>query len=656
MHQFTIIKEIVIILSVSIPIIFLFRKANIPSIVGFLIAGVIIGPYGFGFITETANIQVMAEVGVILLLFTIGLEVSFSKLMQMRNLVLTVGGAQVTLTIFISAAIFWIFGISFKEAVYLGMLVSLSSTAIVLKLLTDRSELQAPHGRIALGILIFQDLAIVPMFLLLPILGSGDDLSPSGVILQLVFAFGAIAVIIVLAKFLMPKLLFQLAKLRIREAFTVGILLMLLGTAYLTHAIGLSFALGAFIAGLILSESEFSHQIVAEILPLKDSFNSIFFVSVGLLLDISFVIEYPLTLLGLTVGIVFLKSIIIVSLLVILKNSFRIAFLVGLGLAQIGEFSFILAQEGIKYNLLPPAFYNAVLASSIFTMILTPFLFQLTPYLAGKFGKLEPVKMDEVKSSMKNHVIIVGFGLNGKNLARVLRETGIQYVVIELNPDTVKSEKSKGENIIYGDITKEEILHHVNIHEANVIVFAISDPSSSRIGLKLSKQLNSDIYAIVRTRYTTEIDDLMLMGADEVIPEEFETSLQIFGKVLEKYHVPLNVIMKQTQLLRGESYSLMRREEKGAHEFVHLDEILAAGLTDTYYVTEDNPHLNKTIAELDLRAKTETTIIAIVRNGKNIVSPGAQDKLEEGDTIVVTGTHKAVDKAFNYLNGKNVTT
>lgn len=650
MEQFTVIKEIVIILLVSIPIIFLFKKLNIPSIVGFLIAGVIIGPYGFGFIREIENIQVMAEVGVILLLFSIGLEISFSKLMRMKNLLLNAGGLQVFLTIFISALIFWLFNIPLNEAVYLGMLVSLSSTAIVLKLLTDRNELQAPHGKLALGILIFQDLAIVPMFLLLPILGAKDDFTGGGIFLQLLFAFGAVGVIIILAKFLMPKIIYHLAKLRIREAFTVGILLLLLGTAYLTHAIGLSFALGAFIAGLIISESDFSHQIVAEIIPLKDAFNSIFFVSIGLLLDISFVIEFPALLIGITLGIIVLKSAIIIILLKVLKHPLRIAVMVGLGLAQVGEFSFILAQAGIGYDLLSREFYNAVLASSIFTMIITPFLFQLTPLIANRFGKLESIVPAEDKKRMKHHVIIVGFGLNGKNLARVLRETGIQYLVIELNPDTVKEEKAKGEKIIYGDITKEEILHHVNIKDANIIVFAISDPSSARVGLRLAKQLNPDVYSIVRTRYTSEIQELMLIGANEVIPEEFETSLQIFAKVLERYHIPLNVIMKQMQILRSESYSLMLKEDGDEHAFVQLDEILAAGLTDTYYVSEDNPHAGKTVVDLDLRAKTDATIIAIVRQGLNIPGPTAKEKIVAGDTLVITGTHQAVDKAFDYLN------
>ncbi len=651
MHQFTIIKDIVIIFLVSIPIIFLFKKINLPSIVGFLAAGMIIGPYGFQLISEVNEIEVMAEIGVILLLFTIGLEVSFGQLLKMKKFLFVAGGLQIILTAFISSSIFIFLGLPINQSIFFGMLISLSSTAIVLKLLSERNELEAPHGRIALGILIFQDLAIVPLFLLLPILGASGELSILHIGKQLLFAFGAIAVILVLAKFLMPKIMYQLAKLRIREAFTVGILFILLGTAYLTYSIGLSLALGAFIAGLILSESEYSHQVVAEILPLKDAFNSIFFVSIGLLLNFKFVIQFPLMLLGAVIGVLLLKSIVVIVITKLLKYPLRTAVIAGFSIAQIGEFSFVLAQSGLQYNLMPANFYNAFLAASIFTMILTPFLFQLSPLIASKLGSIEPIRdRGEDLEKLKDHVIIVGFGLNGKNLARVLKETGIPYIVIELNPDTVKHEKENNENIIYGDITKEEILHQTKIESANIIVFAISDPGSSRIGLTVAKKLNPDIYAVVRTRFLSEIDELMKMGADEVIPEEFETSLQIFSKVLEKYHIPLNVIMKQVSILRGESYSLLRKEPTGTGSFVHLNEILAAGLTETFYIDETNNFVNKTLAEVDLRAKTDSTIIAVVREGKTISNPSSKIKISAGDTLVITGNHNAVDKAIRYLD------
>ena len=657
MQDIPVLSDFVVILLVSIPIIFLFKKLNIPSIVGFLFAGIIIGPFGFQLISEVKKIEVMAEIGVMLLLFTIGLEVSIKNLLKIKKLLLLGGGLQVIFTIMFSASLLYFIDISPSQAVFFGMLISLSSTAIVLKLLSDLNELESPHGKISLSILIFQDLAIVPMILLLPILGGKAGLSVTSIVIQLLFAFGAIAVILVLAKFLMPKIMFYVARLRLKEVFTIGILLLLIGTAYLTHLLGLSFALGAFIAGLILSESEFSYQVAADTLPLKDTFNSIFFVSIGLLLNISFVVEHWINILFLVLAIIILKSVIITLIVKFLNYPMRVAIITGITLSQIGEFAFVLAQAGIGYELIPQNFYNAFLAASIFTMILTPFLIKLAPAIGLKVKDIKSAKADEgaeaVTKRLSNHVIIVGFGLNGKNLARVLKETGIGYVVIELNPDSVKDAKVKGEKILYGDITKEEILHKALIEKAKVIVFAISDPRASKLGIKFAKKLNPDIYTVVRSRYSAEIDDLLNCGADIVIPEEFETSLQIFSKVLEKFHIPLNVIMQQVTILRGESYKLMVKEAADISAFHNVSEILAAGLTETYYVSEDNPNINRSLRELNLRAETDATIIAIVRKEKTLTNPSGKEVLLAADTIVITGTHIAVDRAIAHLNKKS---
>ncbi len=654
MHQFTIIKEIVIILLVSLPIIYLLKKINVPSILGFLAAGMIIGPYGLHLISNLENIEVMAEVGVILLLFTIGLEVSFGNLVKMRRMLFYAGLLQLVFTIFFTALIFYLFGIPLNKAVFYGMLVSLSSTAIVLKLLQDRGELETPFGRISMVILIFQDVAVVPMLILLPVLGGGENFTLTRIILQLFYAIVSIAIIVLLAKFLMPKILYQLARLKIREAFTVGTILLLLGTAYLTHLIGLSFAIGAFIAGLILSESDFSHQVTADILPLKDAFNSIFFVSIGLLLNLKFVYDYFFLMLALTAGIIILKSSVVLLLVKAMKYPFRIAVIAGLSLSQVGEFSFVLSQSGLSFNLIGHDFYNAFLAASIFSMLLTPFLIKLAPVLGYSAGGMKIAGQKPVhESDLSKHVIIVGFGLNGRNLARVLRDTGIKYIVVEINPETVKEEKLKGENIIYGDTTREEILYTAGIAGASVIVFAISDPFATKVALKNAKRINPEIYSVVRTRYTKEIDELKSLGADEVIPEEFETSLQIFSKVLERFHIPLNIIMKQAALLRGESYSMMRGEGATA-SFVNLNEILAAGLTETFYVDENNIHAGKTMKELNLRAETGVTIIAIVRDEKTITNPASDERVLAKDTLVITGTHKTVDEAMNYLSKETV--
>jgi len=651
MEKYLFIKEIVIILSVAIPIIFIFKKLKMPSIIGFLIAGVVIGPYGLKLISSSEQIEMMAEIGVILLMFTIGLEFSLGKLMKMKKLLLFAGTAQVGSTVIAVAVLFSIMGVSLPQAIFFGMLISLSSTAIVLKILVDKNELDAPQGKISVAILIFQDLIIVPMMIMLPILGAKEQLSILEIIWKLLFAFGAVSVILFLARFFIPKILFQIANLRIREVFTIGILLLILGTAYLTESIGLSFSIGAFIAGIILAESDFNHEIIAEILPFKDAFNSLFFISIGLLLNISFLLAFPVQLIGLILGIILIKSSIIFAVVLWLKFPSRIAVITGVSLAQIGEFSFVLAQSGAKFGLIRGEYFNAFLAASIFTMILTPILISAVPVVLSKLhfkGKESEVVPGKLK--IKNHVVIVGFGLNGRNLAKVLKETGIPYVIIELNPETVVLYKARGENILYGDVTKREIMTAANISEANVIVFAISAPEATKVALRLAKQMNPKIFAIVRTRYISEIDELIKSEADEVIPEEFETSLQIFNKVLVKYHIPLNVIMKQVSILRGESYQFLRKEKEEKHPLDHIEEILAEGLTEVFYVNKDNSIAGKSLKEIDLRAKVDVTIIAIVRAGNTITTPSGSTRLAACDTLVLTGTHAAVDRAISLLS------
>lgn len=654
MQELLVIQDIVVILLVSLPIIFLFKKINIPSIVGFLIAGMIIGPHGFKLINDSDSINAMAQMGVIALLFTIGLEISFKDLARMKKFVFVAGTLQVVLTIIISALISMSIGLSTSLSIFIGMLISVSSTSVILTLLTQSNELDAPHGQIALSVSIFQDLAVVAMVLSLPLLAGQDDFRWTTTLYQLLFAFGAVGMIFVAAKFIIPYVMIHLARARMREVFTIGTILILLGTAYLTFSIGLSFALGAFIAGLILSESDYSSQIVSDILPFKDVFISLFFVSVGLLLNIQLVLAYPLPIILISIGIIGLKAIIVFFIILLIKYPVRIAVMSALMLAQIGEFAFVLAQEGNRAGIIDAEYYNAFLASSIFTMIMIPIMFKLAPVIGFKSSRLEPHKKrrDKEKEKFSGHVVIAGYGLNGRNLTRVLKETGIKYIVVEMNPDTVREEKQKGERIIFGDISKIEILEDVCVDKANVLVFAISDPGTTRRSLSLAKQINPNIYTVVRTRYVNEIEELARLGADAIIPEEFETSLEIFRKVLQKYHIPLNIIMKQVAMIRNESYKLLRKDEKEPTSFIHLDEILAAGLTETYFVNDDNPFIGKELSEINLRAETDATIIAIVRDGETITNPSGKEKLLAHDTLVITGTHVSVDKAIWYLNGE----
>ena len=654
MPQFQIIKELIVIFSVSLIIISIFKKLNLPSIPGFLIAGIIIGPQGLRLINEMSNIQVMAEIGVMLLLFTIGLEISFSKILELKKLFLSVGAIQVVLTAVLACIILISIGIDIKQSILLGILISISSTAIILKILSEKNELESPHGNFSLSISIFQDLAFVPLMIIVPLIAVGFEENYLDVITKLSASFIILIVAVFASRYLMPKIMLQLANLRLREAFTIGVIFLILGFSYLTESIGLSLALGAFIAGLILSETDFSHQVIADIIPLRDAFNSLFFVSIGLLLNLNYVLQFPYLILIATFGIILFKSLIIFLIIVFQKYPPRIGIVTGIGLAQVGEFSFVLAQTGLRYNLIQADFYSAFLASSIATMMLTPFLFQLASKYSYSVKDLDtPVtrRMSSKKmTELKNHVIVGGYGLNGRNLARVLKETGINYAVLELNPKVVKEFKEKKERINYGDITRRDILQNLNIKEANVIVFLISDLTSTKLGIKLAKELNPKIYCIVRTRFINEVEALIKLGADEVIPEEFETSLQIFSKVLEKYHIPVNIVMKQANIIRNEAYSLLRKEQSGVQPLSQIDKILAEGLTESYLVEDSNPNLEKSIKELNIRQVTGATIIAIIREGKNITNPSGSEIIKPGDMLVIYGNHMSVDKAIDLLN------
>jgi CPA2 family monovalent cation:H+ antiporter-2 len=430
----------------------------------------------------------------------------------------------------------------------------------------------------------------------------------------------AIGTAFVLARYLMPRVLHLVVRTRIREVFLIATLFICLGMALLTSSLGLSLALGAFLAGVVLAESEYSHQVVSDILPFKDVFNSLFFISVGMLLDTGAVWRFKFMVLALVVCIFLLKAVVVILTVGILGYGSRIALITALALAQIGEFSFVLAGVGRANGLLAGDIFQAFIASSILTILATPFLIQVSPALADRTERALRWKKrtyavgGKAGRGFEDHVIIAGYGLNGKNLAHVLKEAGIRYVILELNPVTVRAAAAEGEPIIFGDVSSRTILEEACVRRAKGIVFAISDPLMTRRGVKAVKELNPDIFVIVRTRYASEIDNLLVLGADDVIPEEFETSIEIFIRVLEKYHMPRNVIDAQVKVLRGECYGMLRGACSAIRPITErITDLLAAGTAETFYVGKEAWPAAKTLGALDLRGRTGATVIAVVR-------------------------------------------
>jgi len=651
-----ILEELVILLAVSILVIFISHRVRLPSVVGFLLTGILIGPGGFSLVKDTETIAVLAEIGVVMLLFMIGLEFTLERLKRIQRNFWVGGGLQVLLTIAAALVILVVFKVPAKDAVFYGFLISLSSTAVVLKILSDRGETDAPQGRISLGILIFQDLAIVPMVAMVPVLANVRSASTGAILSRFLLSGAAIVIVFVVARYLMPRALHLVVKTRIREVFLITSLFVCLGMAWLTSALGLSLALGAFLAGVIISESEYSHQVVSDILPFKDVFNSLFFISIGMLLHTGTVWRSRVLIVALVLSILILKALIIILTVRILGYSSRISLLTGLALAQIGEFSFVLASVGRSNGLLPENIFQIFLASSILTILATPILIQVSPLLADRMERtfnwgsqaLEVGKRPA--RDLQDHVIIAGYGLNGRNLAHVLKEAGISYVILELNPETVKKAVADRVCIIFGDVASRTILKEALIERARSIVFAISDPAATRRGVRLARELNPELFILVRTRYASEIDELYSLGANDVIPEEFETSIEIFTRVLDRYHIPRNIIDAQVRVLRGECYGLLR----GTCEAVkpsaeRIADFLSAGTAETFYVTRGSWPAGKTLRGIDLRKKTGATVIAVVRGDDSFASPGAEFTIASGDTLVLVASHGDMNRAFQFL-------
>jgi CPA2 family monovalent cation:H+ antiporter-2 len=651
------LKLLEIIFIASAVVVFLLHKLKIPSLVGFLIAGVIIGPHGIGIVGDTQAVETLAEIGVILLLFTIGLEFSLERLARMKKAVIVGGGLQVVLTIAAAASVAFLARGDINRSIFFGFLVALSSTAIIFKMLAEKGETDSPHGRIMVGILIFQDLCVVPLMLLIPVL-SGEGINAADVAIKLGKAAGIIGAVLLGARWVVPELLHQVVHTRSRELFITTIILLCLGIALLTSQAGLSLALGAFLAGLVVSESEYAHQATSDILPFKESFIGIFFVSVGMLMDVGFMSDHCL-MIALAVALIFGLKVVTGGVSAYMTGSpFRTSVHAGLGLAQIGEFSFVLAVAGKASNLVTAESYQIFLSSSVVTMIMTPFVLNAAPLVSGwiasrnlmkRFAGLRRTGGDSFPRKRQGHVIIIGFGLNGRNLARILKEADIPYVVLEMNSDTVRKMKKKGEPMYYGDGTSPEILHKLSIDKARLLVIAISDPVSTRRIASIARHENPDLYIIVRTRYLIEVDDLRALGADEVIPEEFETSIEIFSRVLHQYHFPRNVILDMAEVIRSEGYTALRSVDIPSRQLFEKCEWLPEMQIDGYKVPDGSGMSGKTIAELQIRKKTGVTVIAVRRGADVFVTPDPDFKIRDKDIILFTGEREKMMEAVEYF-------
>ncbi len=649
--ELPLLRDLVILLASSVVIAYASSRLRLPMILGFILTGTIIGPYALGLIRDLHAVESLAEMGVVLLLFTIGLEFSLQSLLKIKSLVFGAGFAQVMSTTAVVTFVGLLWGVDFNTGLFWGFLLALSSTAIVLKSYAMSAEIDTQYGRVSLGVLLFQDLCVVPIMLIMPMLSGHKTGSLSNVLAKLFTACVAVVLIIVTARWLVPKAFEKIVRLRSREVFVGFTIVVCLGTAWLTSKFGLSLALGSFLAGLVLSESEYSHQIVADILPFRDIFNSIFFISVGMLLSppelwnhIGEVLPF---LLLLVVGKTVLTAIAAMSV----GTSLRVALISGLGLAQIGEFSFIVAKVGLKEGLLNTASYQIFLGLSILSMGATPFLIRVAPalgYWVASMLRLKAKQLQDAKpKTLSGHVVIAGYGLNGKNLSVVLKRAGIAYLVLDFNPDQVAHARKHGEPIYYGDCTQREVLQALNIETARIFVVAISDAAASRRAVAIARELNPNIEIIVRTRFMMEFQELHRIGANQVIPEEFETSIEIFSRVLKHYGVSHRDILREVSRIRSHGYQTLRRDgNEGESE---VAEIVALSSTETVRIPAGSCADRKTIGQLNIRKQTGASVVAVVRKGKTTVGPGSDYEIMADDMLVLLGSPESIEKALELL-------
>ncbi|MGE5413254.1 MAG: cation:proton antiporter [Syntrophomonadaceae bacterium] len=552
-----------LIFLVALGAAYLLHRLRQPPLIGFLAAGAVLGPYGLGLVHDVRVVESLAEIGVVLLLFTIGLELSLGSLRRLGRIVAVAGPVQILGTIALVFVVLRSRGIPPAASLFAGYLVALSSTAIVLKLLSDRHEVDAPHGKFLIGILILQDLAVVPMLLSLALLSGASGAGATPALLALVKTAAAAVALVVAARVLVPRFIGALAGTRQKEIFVVAVLFLVLGSALATSWAGLSAALGAFLAGLVLAESDYGHQALADVAGFRDAFSALFFVSIGMLFDPRVLVEQPVAVAILLATILVGKTFVGGLPVLFLGYGARVALVVGMSLAQIGEFSFVLLRQGLAAGLVSPGGYQVFLAAAIVTMIATPFLSEASHAFAERAAPRPRHRPAAGAPAVaENHVIVIGFGHMGHTVARVLRRAGVAFRVIDLDPDRVRRGRKLGVPIEYGDSTNDHVLRRVGLERARAAIVLLPDPRSTAQTLRHCRGLAPELVLIARTRYLAEMPALFAAGANEVVAEEFQSSLEIAGRTLERLGFPVPWIEAETDELkraRREGFRRFRR-------------------------------------------------------------------------------------------------
>ena len=658
MHDLAVLRHLALIVGLAIPVAALAHRLRVPTLVGFLLVGVAIGPHGAAFIPEPDAVAALAEIGVVLLLFEIGLELSLSQVLAWGASILVAGGLQVFGIVVLAAAVGPLLGLPMGQSLFYGALAALSSTAIVSKTLADRGELDAPHGREAIAVLLFQDLAIVPLMLVVPLFGAdpagGHGAGGVGALwLRLGLGLAAMTALVAGGRLVVRWTLDRIVETRDRDLFTLCVGFFAIGTALAAGTAGFSLAVGAFLAGLVISESEYGLQALDDVMPFRALFSGVFFTSIGMLLDLTLVgAQLPL-LVGGTVLLLAVKTAVAAGAVMARGRRFGTALATGLSLAQIGEFSFVLAAAGLPLGLFGAGHYEVFLAVAALSMLVAPFLVMVSRSWAVRLGagsRAEP-DAEETASRPRDHAIVVGYGLAGRYLARMLGAAGIECVIIDQNAELVEKARADGFTTLYGDGAGHPVLERAGAAGARLVVFAISSPFDERRGVAMARRAAAGAAIVVRTRYVGAIDELMRLGATEVVVEEFEASLELFARALERYEIPAARIAHQLNAVRDEHYGLLRGR---AQPNLHLDTLKHLGVhraLELMEVEAGAAAVGGSATSLDLRRATGAVQIAVIRDGEPHYQRETGFAYRAGDTAVLVGDRNALDRAAALFRG-----
>jgi CPA2 family monovalent cation:H+ antiporter-2 len=661
MEQIPLLDEIAIIAILGVVVTIILSRLRLPTVAGLLLSGALVGPFGLRFVSSVHAIEMLAEIGVVLLLFTIGLEFSFARLRTIFRQVALGGLIQVGLTAAVVASIAHWFGEPMGRSIFYGFVFALSSTAIVLRALSERNELDAPHGRFIVGTLIFQDICVVPMVLVVPMLG--PQAGGTGAVLGIGLALGKAAFVvlatILVARIVVPWALRLVAASGSREVFLLAVLGLCIGTAWLTAHAGLSLALGAFLGGLIVADTEYRHRAMGDILPLRDAFVSLFFVSLGMLFDVRILFERPMLVLTLLAGFFVVKGLLGTIAALAMRFPARVAWLAGVGLAQFGEFGFVLSRLGQSVGVIDAEATRPLLAAGIVSMFFTPVLVRIAPHVTAGQRLLAPLErligvrsIDEADTvapdGLSGHVVLVGYGVAGKLVARALDACNVQYVALELNAETVLDARNVNARVFYGDATSAETLGHAHIEKAKALLLLMNDPYGAQRVVDTAKRIAPEIPILMRSRYVGEKDLLLAMGATDVVAEEIEGGLEILARLLRWLDVPRNVINDRIDQARA-STQTTERKINVPRSALPEHKALAELKIESVLVTETSSARNQSIAEIELRQRTGALIIAIRRDGTLVDSTDPNAPLLAGDIVYLAGPIDAVERAMALL-------